>query len=571
MAKKSKKLERKLKRKKQQKSFYHQNKKIIYSAVIICIVVFSSFLFYTYMGARKEQRNTVGVGDTIEINFIGGYKGHDPSLSTIVDENTTWESTFDDSHEYNPKKYGVGYVYDAGFWRALANEDTNLVGKKTGDVVELSLRTEDVFIQGDPTFYYELPDTKEVERVQNTSLNSTIPTSYFTQQFGAAKEGDMIDTVYGKAVVAAANNATTTIEFVSKKGDEFNSLYGKAVVKEINKEENKIYIQHDPKIGDIVYETITGVMGQPQVFPMEITEVTEEKIKLKRLKYIKLKVKIEEITEKYEGKWKIEKGDQVSIDYTGKLENGTVFDTTYKEIADDNSTKKAETFREKGVYKPLTIGSVNYEGVDTFMALEEQLLGMKEGDEKTITLTPEEAYGEYKEEDIYHIPLVEEVPIEKTVKKERVISQKEFIEEYGQPLEGKEIYTKFGKAKILEITSEGNVRINQTGISNEIFLEYFNAELVGETEETLTYKRVFKEKITTKNGSATVEEKNGKFVVALDIEGYSVGDEVRTEYGDGEVIEVNDEEFVVDTNHPLAGKTLTYTVKIVEIRKPMGQ
>lgn len=44
-----------------------------------------------------------------------------------------------------------------------------------------------------------------------------------------------------------------------------------------------------------------------------------------------------------------------------------------------------------------------------------------------------------------------------------------------------------------------------------------------------------------------------------------------TEYGSGKIIEINENEIVVDTNHPLAGKTLIFNVKIVEIRKHITQ
>ena len=40
--------------------------------------------------------------------------------------------------------------------------------------------------------------------------------------------------------------------------------------------------------------------------------------------------------------------------------------------------------------------------------------------------------------------------------------------------------------------------------------------------------------------------------------------------GDGElpgvVLEINDDEVIVDFNHPLAGQTITFSVKIVEVQ-----
>jgi len=559
------KLQKKMERKKLQRSFLYQKRKIIYSGLIVFIIILCCFLFYNYNEVKKEWENTVGLGDTITINYIGVYENEYPFFSSIVDENATWETELDDSHRYNPLKYRVGYVYDKGIERALEKIDKHFLGKKVGDIVTFNIRSEDIFISGDPAPYYELPEIIELNRVESTDLNASMPISQFTQVFKTPKEGEIIDTAFGKAVVAKIDEENVYIEFVSKVGEEFYSKYGKAVVEEINEEENKIYIKHDPEIGAT---TIINIYGQ--YLPVEIADLTDEKIKVKILKYIKMKAKIEELV-KYNKEWIIEEGDQVLVDYTGKLENGEVFDTTYRSIADDNATKKAESFQKKYEYKPLKINTVEYAEVELLKAFEEQLLGMEVGEEKTIKLTPEEAYGNYKEEKVKHIKTVDEVPIRETIMKERDIPEKEFREKYGEPMVGGEINTEYGKADILEITSEGNVKIKQKTVNEEIVLKYFKAKLLNETEESFTIERIFEPKLNTKNGTAFVKEEDGKFIITLDIQNLKIGDRMYTEYGSGKVIEINENEIVVDTNHPLAGKTLIFNVKIVEIRKHITQ
>ena len=56
-----------------------------------------------------------------------------------------------------------------------------------------------------------------------------------------------------------------------------------------------------------------------------------------------------------------------------------------------------------------------------------------------------------------------------------------------------------------------------------------------------------------------------------DAEGLSVGDEFVAESDDGEklpmtILEVTDDACIVDTNHPLAGETLRFEVKVIDVR-----
>ncbi|MDI9395061.1 MAG: peptidylprolyl isomerase [Euryarchaeota archaeon] len=93
----------------------------------------------------------------------------------------------------------------------------------------------------------------------------------------------------------------------------------------------------------------------------------------------------------------VKSGDTVQVDYTGKLENGTVFDTSIEEVA-----KKAGIYDARREYIPLnfTVGSGQViEGFD------EGLIGMKEGEEKKLTIPPEKAYGEYNESWVQAVPL----------------------------------------------------------------------------------------------------------------------------------------------------------------------
>ena len=81
---------------------------------------------------------------------------------------------------------------------------------------------------------------------------------------------------------------------------------------------------------------------------------------------------------------KIKNGDTIKVHYTGKLEDGNVFDTSLAEGRD-----------------PLrvTLG----EGM-LIAGFEKGLLGMEMGEKKTIEIEPDEAYGQVREDLTNEIP-----------------------------------------------------------------------------------------------------------------------------------------------------------------------
>jgi peptidylprolyl isomerase len=91
--------------------------------------------------------------------------------------------------------------------------------------------------------------------------------------------------------------------------------------------------------------------------------------------------------------------DTVKIDYTGKLENGTVFDTSRADVA-----KQAGIYDDEGNYTPLSFVAGSGQMIKGF---DESVIGMKVGEEKTIKIPPEEAYGEYDKSMIEVVPIQE--------------------------------------------------------------------------------------------------------------------------------------------------------------------
>ena len=79
----------------------------------------------------------------------------------------------------------------------------------------------------------------------------------------------------------------------------------------------------------------------------------------------------------------VKNGDKVKVEYTGKLEDGTIF---------DSSEKQGEPLE-------FTVGQGQL-----IKGFEQAVVGMQIGEEKQITLAPEEAYGQYNPELVREMP-----------------------------------------------------------------------------------------------------------------------------------------------------------------------
>ena len=93
----------------------------------------------------------------------------------------------------------------------------------------------------------------------------------------------------------------------------------------------------------------------------------------------------------------VKNGDTIQVDYTGKLENGTIFDTSREDVA-----KQEGIYVSSRVYSPLIFVVGSGQMIKGF---DNGVIGMKVGEEKTISIPPEQAYGEYDKAKVQAIPL----------------------------------------------------------------------------------------------------------------------------------------------------------------------
>ena len=137
----------------------------------------------------------------------------------------------------------------------------------------------------------------------------------------------------------------------------------------------------------------------------------------------------------------INNGDFVRLNFTGKVqENDEIFDTTFEDVA-----KEANLFNENKEYKPIPI---IVGGNHLLPAIEEAIVGLEEGDSKTIEIGSENAFGPRNRQLIQLIPM------------------KEFKKQGMTPVPGMMITSDGNTGKILTVNG-GRVKVD------------FNHELAG--------------------------------------------------------------------------------------------
>lgn len=86
----------------------------------------------------------------------------------------------------------------------------------------------------------------------------------------------------------------------------------------------------------------------------------------------------------------IEPGDRVRVDYVGRFEGGSVFATSDSTVATEHGLPEAQG-KAPEAYEPLsfTVGRG-----DVIAGIDEAVVGMAPGEQATVTVPPEQAYGE---------------------------------------------------------------------------------------------------------------------------------------------------------------------------------
>ncbi|AKB31548.1 Peptidyl-prolyl cis-trans isomerase [Methanosarcina siciliae HI350] len=148
----------------------------------------------------------------------------------------------------------------------------------------------------------------------------------------------------------------------------------------------------------------------------------------------------------------IQKGDFIKLNYTGRFEDGRIFDTTDEELA-----KKEEIFNPRGLYG----GDVVIVGAGhTIEGLDEDLEGKEAGYSSTITIPPEKAFGPSDSKLIETVSITKfqdrnvhpGLPVELDGRRgvvSRVIGRRVTVD-FNSPLAGKTVSYEYTIEKLLE-------------------------------------------------------------------------------------------------------------------------
>ncbi|MBU4077736.1 MAG: FKBP-type peptidyl-prolyl cis-trans isomerase [Euryarchaeota archaeon] len=153
------------------------------------------------------------------------------------------------------------------------------------------------------------------------------------------------------------------------------------------------------------------------------------------------------------GEKTVKKGDKVSVNYTGSLQDGKVFDTNIESVAKQHDIIKPE-------YLPLNF-TVGEPGM--IKGFDEGVVGMKVGETKTINILPEDGYGPVDPKLIMAYDLIENFSAkENSFPKVFNISLEEFEATYGP-----------GHNKSDNVIPPGtNINLTILNISNVVSLSY---------------------------------------------------------------------------------------------------
>lgn len=221
-------------------------------------------------------------------------------------------------------------------------------------------------------------------------------------------------------------------------------------------------------------------------------------------------------------------GDAVSLNYIVKID-GLVFDTSYESVASDAKIPKIEGFKPKASYEPLNFTSGKGLMIPAF---EKALIGMRVGEEKEILIPPEEAYGNWS-------PL-------------HVLPTPKFYE-----------LTRIGEIPLEEFRQGTG---SEPKVDNIVKLRYWSGRILNVSNEsvTLLHEPANGSSIETSMGQAAITVNNTHIrIEVIPV----INSTVQTQFGTGRIIGINETSVLVDYNHPFAGKTLVFQIKVEKIIK----
>lgn len=249
-------------------------------------------------------------------------------------------------------------------------------------------------------------------------------------------------------------------------------------------------------------------------------------------------------------------GDTVAVDYVGKLEDGTLFDTSVKSEAE-----KAGKLNAGRDYSPLlfTVGAGQMiKGFDA------GVVGMKVGEKKTLKIAPQDAYGTGGTEEVVPKKALEDKFTE-TVSREKYqdtftvnVPETTFKDQGREIPKVGETITAGGVSAKVEKIENGNVTLQVENRQNPFYGKKLAVGLEGEFEGN----KVKITKLDAKNVTLEVDNRNNPFYgkkLAVGLSGIYSGERFTVKKIDKDTV-------TLERAHELSGKTLIFDVELKEIK-----
>ncbi len=264
----------------------------------------------------------------------------------------------------------------------------------------------------------------------------------------------------------------------------------------------------------------------------------------------------------------VESGDTVSVHYTGWLEDPRIyderriFDTSRSQITGETTY----TFTDRPRGDPFSF-TVN-EG-EVIPGWEENVLGMKEGESRTVMIPPEKAYDTHSEDLIFEIDKEEVVPVYERM---NVFRFQEIYEQEPEP--SMSVENVFWGWDMNVESIEGNyVWLRNVPDSGETYNSY-RPDGRGWTSKVISIDSSAADGI----GEIVIEHSVRKgTVVSADLlalyeDRFAEIEDIRRNAGqspqaEGIVVEVGEDTITVDFNEEVAGKTLRFRITVLEIER----
>ncbi len=254
----------------------------------------------------------------------------------------------------------------------------------------------------------------------------------------------------------------------------------------------------------------------------------------------------------------VKDGDTVSVDYVGRLEDGTVFDTSIQTEAE-----KAGKSQPGRTYEPL---SFTVWAKQMIAGFDKWVVGMKIGEKKTLTIEPKDAYGEKTTTQSLPIQyfqdkITQKVPLDSF---KDTITQDVPLKLLGDRVKelkvGGDFEAEWMKAKVIKIGAE-NVTLEMKNTANPFLGKKLKVGLKATFEgNDITIKNINKMEVSLEINNKKNPFYGKKLIAGLEGEIPNVGKIILKEVAT-ETVTVE-----VPNTHELAGKTLIFDVTLVSIK-----